>query len=167
MRSPIAIALALSLAACSSLTPIDDPVYLRLTDVEARLLRIERVLENESLITLATEIQSLRNEVQSLLGEVETMRFEAENQANRQRDLYVDLDRRLAAIEEAQRNASQFVAQGGGGGQVPVNDQQAYDAAYQLILDQRYQDAEAAFANFLASYPASELRDNAQYWLAE
>jgi tol-pal system protein YbgF len=157
-----------SLAACSSLTPVNDPVYLRITDLEARLIRIERVLENESLIALAGDINSLRTDVQSLLGEVETLRFDLENQAAGQRDLYVDLDQRLADIEAMQ---AQLPSMPGGGStgfsSANVSDQQAYEAAFALIQSRNYPQAQSAFESFLASYPASTLRSNAQYWLAE
>jgi tol-pal system protein YbgF len=154
------------LGACTSLTPINDPVYLRINDLEARLIRIERVLENESLISLAADIASLRTEVQSLLGQVETLGFEVESQGTRQRDLYVDLDQRLVDIEAAQaRLATMPVSAAAGAGS--VSDQQAYDAAFALVQQSNFQGAQAAFQRFLASYPASGLRSNAQYWLAE
>jgi tol-pal system protein YbgF len=157
------------LPACSSLTPVDDPVYLRITDLEARLLRIERVLENESLISLAGDISSLRTEVQQLLGEVETLGFELNNQAEGNRSLYTDLDRRLQDLEAAQRQLGSMPLSSSGGG-APVaglGDQQAYDAAFGLVEAQNYTGAQTAFESFLRGYPQSALRANAQYWLAE
>jgi len=156
-----------SLTACSSLTPVNDPVYLRITDLEARLIRIERVLENESLIALAGDINSLRTDVQSLLGEVETLRFDLENQAAGQRDLYVDLDQRLADIEAMQAQVQSMPGGSTGFSSASVSDQQAYEAAFALIQSRNYPQAQSAFESFLASYPASSLRSNAQYWLAE
>jgi tol-pal system protein YbgF len=165
------LALPALLAACSSLTPTEDPVYLRLTDIEARLMRIERVVENESLIQLATQISQLQAETQSLRGEIETLRFESENSAERQRDLYVDVDARLQALEQSQTRAAAPAAPGapiaGGGGAAGVGDQQAYNTAFELIQARRYDAAANAFTSFLANYPESLLRDNAQYWLAE
>ena len=76
MKKALIIPAVLALPACSSLTPVDDPVYLRITDVEARLIRIERVLESDSLVALAGDINSLRAEVQQLLGQVENLSFE-------------------------------------------------------------------------------------------
>ncbi len=171
---------------CSSLTPADDPVYLRLQDVEARLIRIERVVENESLIELANQIAALRAETQSLRGDIETLQFDSGNSAERQRDLYVDLDARLQAIEQAGVTAPVFGTTPPAGAtgatgvtgappaaatqpatQPAVNDQQAYNAAFELIQARQYESAAAAFSSFLAAFPGSVLRDNAQYWLAE
>lgn len=203
MRSVIvSISIGAAVAGCSTLTPTDDPVYLRLTDLEARLMRIERVVNNESLIELAGRIEQLQSETQLLRGEVETLRFETENSADRQRELYLDIDQRLQSLEQGQARGgfpaaggAEDGAQGGfgggafgdaGGGAFPTDfdaaggaggaggqlqptgsDQDNYQAAFDLIQARRYQDAGAAFGNFLASFPNSPLADNAQYWLAE
>jgi tol-pal system protein YbgF len=113
--------------------------------------------------------------VQSLLGEVETLGFELENQAQGNRDLYVDLDRRISNLTESQtriQSAPAAAAAAGspgapGAGITAATDQQAYDAAFRLVDSRNYAAAQTAFENFLASYPASQLRGNAQYWLAE
>lgn len=176
MRGAIILSMGV-LAGCSSLTPTEDPVYLRLTDVEARLMRIERVVENESLIELATQLSQLQDATQALRGEIETLRFESESAAARQRDLYVDVDTRLQALEQAQSGAAfgggaqgAFGGAGAGAGAAAagsVNDQQAYNAAFELIQARRYDEASDAFREFLSTHAASPLVDNAQYWLAE
>lgn len=43
--------------------------------------------------------------------------------------------------------------------------QVVYDQAYTFYHQGRYDDAEARFQEFLAMSPASELSDNAQYWI--
>ena len=45
-------AAGLALAACTTTPPAQDPVLLRLTDMEARLIRIERVVDNQRDATL-------------------------------------------------------------------------------------------------------------------
>jgi tol-pal system protein YbgF len=168
---------------CSTLTPQNDPVALRLTDLEARLIRIERVVENQSLIELSTAVDQLRAEAQSLRGELETLRHETEDSDSRQRELYVDVDRRLQSLETAPRTvvappAAAAPAFGGGVAAPAQNppviapapsgsDQQNYQAAFDLIQNRKYEEAEHAFTNFLAAFPGSPLADNAQYWLAE
>ena len=55
-------------------------------------------------------------------------------------------------------------------GQLPVpggSDRDNYQAAFELLKEQRYEPAAMAFEQFLVTYPDSELADNAQYWLAE
>ena len=48
-----------------------------------------------------------------------------------------------------------------------VSDADAYQAAFDELRDGRYPQAAEGFRLFLADYPDSDLRDNAQYWLAE
>jgi len=176
------------MAGCTSLTPTEDPVYLKLTDLEARLIRIERVFENESLIQLASGLDQLRTETQTLRGEIETLRFETNNAAEGQRTLYLDLDSRIQDIESTQtqigeqaraaalasaRAAEAATAAATAAAEPPPviqplgNDQDNYNAAFELIQARRYQDAAAAFEDFLEYFPGSPLSDNAQYWLAE
>jgi len=172
-----AVALA---AGCSSLTPSEDPVALRMTDIEARLIRLERVVENQSLTELVGEIERLRSESAALRGEIETLRFETENSDSRQRELYVDLDRRLNGLESAPRSFGPPTVGGPGGpaadppdvapavaARPTGSDQQNYEAALDLIESRRYDEANRAFTTFLVSFPTSPLADNAQYWLAE
>jgi len=178
----LSLAAAVLATGCSTLTPTEDPVALRMTDLEARLIRIERVVENQSLVQLATELDQLRSEAQMLRGEIETLRFETENSDSRQRELYVDVDRRLQTLESAPRAAfaPPPAAAPSGGGFAPAepsappvaarpagSDQQNYQAAFDLIQGRRYEEAGRAFAEFLTAFPQSPLADNAQYWLAE
>ncbi|MCY3732447.1 MAG: hypothetical protein OXF98_14010, partial [Rhodospirillaceae bacterium] len=92
VQARVLLLTTIALAGCSTTPPAEDPVLLKLTDLEVRLIRIERVIDNQSLIELATRVDQLRAETQALRGEIETLAFQAEGAANRQRELYVDLD---------------------------------------------------------------------------
>lgn len=159
----------LAVTACSSLTPVDDPIYFRIQDVEARLIRIERVLENESLVSLASEINALRSETQGLLNEVETLRFELNRQGDSAQQLYIDLDERISQLQQAQQNIRSLPVAGqpGGAPAVAMTDQQSYDSAFASIEQGNFASAQQALEAFLVAYPNSSLRGNAQYWLAE
>jgi len=171
-------AAAILATGCSTMTPADDPVALRVTDMEARLIRIERIVENQSLVQLASELETLRTETTALRGELETLRFETENSDDRQRELYVDIDRRLQAFESAPR-AFEAPAAAPSFGAPPAeapppvaarpvgSDQQNYDAAFALLQGRKYDEAASAFETFLTQFPTSPRADNAVYWLAE
>lgn len=179
----VPVALAIVATGCSSLSPSEDPVALKMTDLEARLLRIERIVENQSLVELSSAVEALRSETAALRGEIETLRFETENSDSRQRELYVDVDRRLQQLETAPRaaipapsaapspDAGGFGAGAAAGGAVAArptgSDQQNYQAAFDLIQARKYEEANSAFTSFLSQFPTSPLADNAQYWLAE
>jgi tol-pal system protein YbgF len=178
----ISVAAAIVASGCSTLSPAEDPVALRVQDIEARLIRIERVVENQSLVQLSSEIERLRSETTALRGELETLRFETENSDDRQRELYVDVDRRLQSLETAPQafnappSAPSFGAPSSAAPSQPAapvparpagSDQQNYQAAFDMISARRYEEAGTAFQTFLAQFPTSPLADNAQYWLAE
>jgi len=178
----VPVALAIVATGCSSLSPTEDPVALKMTDLEARLLRIERIVENQCLVELSSAVVSLRSETAALRGEIETLRFETENSDSRQRELYVDVDRRLQQIETAPRAPigapsaalppdPGFGAGAAAGAAVAArpagSDQQNYQAAFDLIQARKYEEANTAFTSFLSQFPTSPLADNAQYWLAE
>ena len=67
-------AAAILATGCSTMTPADDPVALRVTDMEARLIRIERIVENQSLVQLASELETLRSETTALSNSTDTDR---------------------------------------------------------------------------------------------
>ncbi len=166
----------LILAGCVTTVPVGDPVYLKLTDLEARLIRMERVIENQSLIELAARVEQLQSESQVIRGEIETLAFQTEGAADRQRELYIDVDTRLQELQEAQRliaGAMPSPEMGGGlsdEAQRPVlagSDQDNYQLAFNLLRDGRYAESASAFDQFLTVFPSSLLADNAQYWLAE
>ncbi len=47
------------------------------------------------------------------------------------------------------------------------SDSASYQTAFALLKDSQYDQAIAAFQQFLITYPDSSLADNAQYWLGE
>lgn len=164
----------------------ENPTDLKVADLEARLIRVERVIENQSLIQLSAEVEKLRSENQALRGELEKLRYDSTNSGNRQRELYADLDRRLQTIEAAPHvvapapaplvNAPPVASNAAPARNAPPppaparpagSDQQNYQAAFELIQARKYEDAGRAFRDFLTAFPQSPLADNAQYWLAE
>jgi len=152
----------------------DDPVLLKLNELERRLSAIERVLANGSLVDLTVQADELQRQTSDLQGRTESLEHTAEGATDRQRELYEDLDMRIQNLERRTRGSSGPVSVLDGGslapGQLPVpggSDRDNYQAAFELLKEQRYEPAAMAFQQFLVSYPDSQLADNAQYWLAE
>lgn len=171
------LVIAVGLAGCAT-TPSEDPVLIKLTELDQRLERVERVTQNDSLVQLAGEVTQLQAEVRELRGEVETLRYELDQAAQRQRDQYLDIDRRLQALERggtAGGSAAAPAMPPGPGGAVPEAaapaaagaDREQYDAAFELLKEGRYEQAREAFQRFLADHPGSDLAGHGQYWLAE
>jgi tol-pal system protein YbgF len=161
----------------------EEAIALKMTDLEARLIRIEKILQNQSLIQLANELEQLRNETKTMRGQLEQLRYDSDNGASRQRELYVDVDKRLQSLEQGQRGvAAPAPSQGGFAAAAPSEapaptivtapraagtDQQNYQAAFELMQARKYEEAGKSFTEFLVGFPQSPLADNAQYWLAE
>lgn len=163
-----ATAAALLLAGCAMQNPQEDPVVIKLNDLERRLSAVERILANGSLVDMAVQVDNLQRTTAELSGRTESLEYEAQETAKRQRDLYQDLDERIQSLE--QRLQAGGVDGALAPGQLPVpggSDRDNYQAAFELLKQQHYEQAASAFKQFLSTYPDSQLADNAQYWLAE
>lgn len=71
----------------------------RLSDVDARLVRVENVLD-QSILKLLQQIESMETNVRQLRGEIESLNNEIESLKRRNRELYRDTDRRISEIEQ-------------------------------------------------------------------
>ncbi len=153
------------IAGCAS-TPEEDPMVIKMNDLDRRLERIERVLANQSLLDLAQQLQSLQTDVRSLRGQLEELQHGSTGVKDQQRGLYADLDRRLQALEAG----VPAVGSDGEMSNLPVptgSDRMNYQAAFDLLKSGQYDKATPAFQRFLVTFPDSALADNAQYWLGE
>jgi tol-pal system protein YbgF len=174
-RTPLLLLMpVLALGGCELMQPQgEDPVVARLNELERRLASIERVVQNQSLVNLTQQVSTMERRDDELQGRVEELQHNADTTADRQRQLYADLDARIQELEASlQARNSRSVLEGGTltPGELPVpggSDRDNYQAAFELLKEQRYEDAGMAFQEFLESFAESELADNAQYWLAE
>ena len=174
----------LALPGCASTPPDQDPVQIKLNDLDTRVTRIERVVANQSLLELANQVEALRNDVRALHNDVDELSHNLELSRKQQRDLYADLDHRLKALEARSGPAgaaaaasaapaaatapTATAADGQPGLPVPDGTDTAnYQAAFTLLKDSQYDRAIGAFQNFLTAFPESPLAENAQYWLGE
>jgi tol-pal system protein YbgF len=167
-RYVIAAAACAWLAGCVSTPPEEDPVVQKLTELDGRLLRIERVLANQSLLDLSQRIEAAQAEARTLRGQVDELQHTLAKTQDQQRDMYGDVDRRLAALEGTSGAGVAASASRDTGLPVPQGDDRAnYQAAFDLLKDAKYPEAISGFKQFLTTFPTSALADNAQYWLGE
>jgi len=157
---------AFALGGCA--TPIEeDPVYIRVTDLDARVQRIERVLTNQSLLELAQRIDALQAELRSIRGEVELLQNETQGGKTQSRNLYGDLEKRLAALETL---GGVGAATAGGALPLPAggaSEQATYDAGMAALRGGNYDKAIASFREVVTNYPSGDLASNAQFWIGE
>jgi tol-pal system protein YbgF len=168
LRTIIPVTALGMLAGCASTPPEEDPVVQKLTELDGRLLRIERVLANQSLLELSQRIDETNAEMRTLRGRMDELQHSQTQTQGQQREMYGDLDRRLAAIEGGATALSGGGASMSSGLPIPQGDDRAnYQAAFDLLKDGKYAEAINGFTQFLTTFSSSGLADNAQYWLGE
>jgi tol-pal system protein YbgF len=166
-------------------------------ELAARLTRLDESLKSLSAanpaLELVQQLEILRQELKQMRGQMEVLGNEVQLAAKRQRDMYVDLDARIKRFEGTAGAAPAASAATVPGGTPPASatgtppapsapsgapppqaastPQPAEASAYELAQGQRrignYQGAIAAFQNFIAQYPKSQLAARAQYWIGD
>jgi tol-pal system protein YbgF len=169
MRPIIPLALVTVLAAgCASVPADQDPVQIRLNDLDARVSKVERVVSNQSLVQLATQVATLQGEVRDLRGQLEDLQNTNQELRKQQHDLYADLDKRVGALEHGGSAGGPAAGSGDTGGQgASSTEQSVYGQAFDALKAGSYSVAISGFEGFLKQYPSSPLAPNAQYWLGE
>lgn len=131
-----------------------------------RLTILERTISsrNQAQQVIQTQLDEMQLEVNELRGAVELHTHKLEQILQRQRELYLEIDRRVESLAKAPVEVAQPAAP------VPQAPQesQLYDNAVNLILkEKKYDDAIPQFQSFLQQFPDSQYAPNAHYWLGQ
>lgn len=144
-----------------------DPVEARLNALEQEtgnlkdtLATQKRRLDGMSAVGLDSSVASLEERFRELRGKIEQLEYETRESLERQQSLFIDLDRRLQALEKGGASAAPRAASDN-------TDQKAYLAAFQQLKNGEYQASVASFENFLQKHAGSPYAANAQYWIGE
>ena len=152
-------------------------------ELENRIQLLEKKL-NRVVLEQLDEVNGLRQEIQQLRGDIEVQSHEVQALQKKQRDLYLDIDRRLTTLESGRSQTPGYGATNGAGGYAgksaispaasdspaagdDAGARQEYDKALGILKQGRYEQALAAFRQFMQQYPNSSYADNAQYWIGE
>ena len=146
-----------------------NPREQRLQSIENRLEQLTRKVEGLGDATRGEVITRLDAEVRSLRGEVERMRFELDSADKRARELYQDLDKRIARIENEGRARLSMEPRLAAAPPVPSSQEEetAYSAVFEQLRARKYDDSIAGFRDLLKRWPKGRYADNAWYWLGE
>ena len=177
--SPVLLALVVS--GCATTPAADDPVMIKLGQLEARLSRIEQAVQNQA--AMVGQVQGLEGDMRELRGSVEEVQHHLDSTSQRQRNLYLDVDGRLQKLESSAsatagrsrrsvlsstpKVTTPLATSGSSPDDQEINDRDAYQAAIALLREGHYQKAAEKFEQFLGQYPDSQFSDNAQYWYGE
>jgi tol-pal system protein YbgF len=192
LRIPV-VMLTLLAAGCASTPAGQDPVQLKLAELDARVARIERAGANQ--VELSQRLDEVQASLRELRGRIDELEHSNEELRKQQRDLYADLDKRISAAGGAGAAGPAGSAAGSagasspgaaaaaptpaptgadnGGGGAPAAttpssvEQAVYSQAFDALKAGSYSVAITGFKDFLGTYPTSPLAENAQYWLGE
>lgn len=132
------------------------------------------------------QLQLLQDEVMKLRGIVEEQGEQLRQLKQQRLDDYISLDKRIGALGGGSAPSPAGGAAGNAGA-APVDasaaptpppaaaarsaaspqEEQAYQAAYELVRARKFPDATAAFKSFVGQYPSGDYAGNAHYWLGE
>jgi tol-pal system protein YbgF len=159
------------LAGCATTPPEEDPVQIKLTELDGRVGRIERVVSNQSLLDMAQRLDAAQADVRTLRGRVEELENSNEALRKQQRDIFADLDKRMSTMSPGGGGVgpggfSGAPASGGAAGSA-AGEQATYTQAFDALKSSNYPAAISGFRSYLSTYPNGSLADNAQYWLGE
>jgi tol-pal system protein YbgF len=158
------------LTGCAMQVKPDDPYAIRQQQLEARVDRIDQLFKNQSLTSMSQRIDDLQDQLRQLRGDVETLEHNVDLTKKQQRDLYLDLDRRLQKLELGAGNQQTGDSNTSTAPQsaASADDEQArYQKNFNLVKQGRYDDAIAGFTAFIQQYPQSQLVPNAEFWMGE
>lgn len=140
---------------------------------------------------LFLKLQQMEQEILELRGRIEEQSHDIEQLKTRQKEHYLDFDRRInelkspaapAAASEAApappaATASQpsaptaanppATAPPPSAAAATGNVEEAYKSAYQLVKERRFDEARSSFEAFVQRFPKGDYTANAYYWLGE
>ena len=134
-------------------------------------------------------MQQLQQEVLELRGLAEEQAHQLKRIKDTQRDHYLDLDRRISALQRKGAQPQTDVSSASTlpsvmakkpapetvvvvplavpAAEVEKAEQEAYDRAYGLVKSKKFDQASKGFTQLLVDYPNGKFAPNAHYWLGE
>lgn len=156
----------------------DEDARKQVKALEERVIKLEKALASSeqekeqyirSTLDLQMQMEAINTELRKLRGQNEELTHSLQDAEKRQKDFYVDLDTRLRRFES---NDGAATARGGARADSakdvaadPVGENRAFESAYNYYKAESYQQAAAAFRDFLKNFPQSVHEANVLYWL--
>jgi tol-pal system protein YbgF len=140
---------------------------------------------NASMIGMYNRLEQLQREVREMRGLLEEQTYLIESLKKRQRDLYLDTDRRIVELESGKEKPTGAIINTVAGASAvdgkedtpaitptpapttKKDDKLAYSKALSGLKPGNYQQSITEFSDFVVSFPDSIYLPNALYWLGE
>lgn len=181
----LSVAFAVS-AAAQAQAPVYDVNNPQGSDLEKRITVLERMVDSRTQMQhrLQQQLDTMQGEIDNLRGAVEVHTNQLEKVLQRQRELYLEIDKRVEALKQSvgesgatqtNRSANRLDNTTAGNSSSSssnrasqAGEEEAYDNAVNLILESReYDKAIPAFQSFISDFPNSQYAANAHYWLGQ
>lgn len=148
---------------------------------EERIARLEAIADGQ-MLDLLMRLQTMEREFQLLRGEAEVHGHQIADGSKKQKDLYLDLDRRLQVLEKQLQTMSAAAPAAVAATSAPAtpakpaeaaadkavqDDQQAYQQALDHLYQQQFDKAITGFRGYIQKYPKGRYAHVSQYWIAE
>ena len=142
-----------------------------------RVARLEQQMQNLTNMNLPQQIANMQQELQQLQGQLQVQAHDLKLLNQQQRSFYSDLNQRItqlsnlsgsssnnstasSAVSQATKNTMKSTS-------IQIQESNAYQAAFGLLMKKQYSKAQAGFTAYLADYPNGQFQANAHYWLGE
>ncbi len=169
----------------SSSKTVLSPAERRLQDVETKTAQLVRRVDAMNATQTDQDLTRLRDEIRFLRGDVEKLRFDLEARDRGTKELFSNLDRRMAQVEAGGGSAG-----AGGGGAAPSGvvttapgtmapagapraavatreEERAYLGTFDQLKNGKYEEAIRGFRGMLDQWPQGRYADNGWYWMGE
>ncbi|GEM79699.1 tol-pal system protein YbgF [Vibrio superstes] len=138
---------------------------------ETETERLERLLRNSNRVqaNLQQQVDEMSLDMSELRGELERNNHEMRQLIDRQRELFIELDKVRSELAKTKQAPAQS-AESAPAGKYSSNqdEQKAYQSAVDLILKNKdYDAATVALEQFKKDFPESVYSPNANYWLGQ
>lgn len=168
-----------------------SPQERRLQDTENAMVTLKRRVDGLDA-TINDGGGNLQNEVRELRGQVEQLTFQVQQQEQRSKQIFAELEQRVRRAEGGGAALGGFnggmppplPGLGGSGPDVgaspspsvsrpaakpafDADEEASYLATFELLKNGKYDDAIVGFRQHLGKYPDGQYSDNASYWMAE
>ncbi len=140
------------------------------SEMAEQLNQLKRLMQarGAAQINLQQQLVELQDELSQLKGESENHAHKLDQIVERQRELYIEIERRLTNIQAPQPAPAVDTTAPDSAYGMSLSESEAYDQAVNLILkERRYDEAIPEFKRFIKSFPKSVYIANAHYWLGQ
>jgi tol-pal system protein YbgF len=135
--------------------------------IDQRVSRLEQQAQAQS--QLAQQVDQLQQQVQSLQGQVDEQTHQLQQLREQLNNFYADVDQRISGAKGKTPVITDTTQAPAAAKNAAVSDQeqQAYDTAFNLLKDGKYDQAVPKFKDYIKTYPNGKYVANSHYWLGE